>query len=147
MQFGDAGGVAALADVHHFAHAQVQARLDQVDQRGLADAGGSGHDGDVVSAGAGAGLRGRFSLGAGEEERVSGLLVQLEHLSGSSFTAEVDLVDDDEDVEFGGLGGDQEAVEHAQVGVGIGDGKDDHDLVRVGQDHILEGMAAAGPDA
>ena len=60
---------------------------------------------------------------------------------------EVGLVEDDDGADAAGLGRDEVAVDQAELQAGLGQGRDDEDLVDVGDEDVLAVAIAAGDHA
>ncbi len=90
----------ALAHAHHFAHPQVQARLDAVDEGGFSGARGPGYHGDVVFEMSAQGVEADVLDGADIEDCIADILIQSEQFPGLLLAREIDFVDDDEAGDF-----------------------------------------------
>ncbi len=141
-ELGGPGGVPTLgAEIPQGPHLELQLRVDGVDQGALAHPAGPGHHGDLVLEQLLQLVDAPPFLGAAVDDRVADLLVEAEDRPGLLQAGQVHLVDADDGWQLVGLRDDQEAIQHAQMGLGLGHGEDHQHLVRVGQDHVL-GRAA-----
>ena len=83
--------------------------------------------------------------GARIKEWIAQPFVKVELCAGCLQAGEINLVDGDDGRQFVGLCNHQKAVQHAQMRLRVLDGKDDQDLVGIGDDHIF-GRAASFPE-
>ena len=83
-------------------------------------------------------------MGGGVDQGVAQIGVDAEDLTGQFFAHQVDFVGNDGGGDALFLGDDQKAVEHAQARLGIGAGKDQHDLVNVGEQDLAVFAFRAG---
>jgi hypothetical protein len=144
-QLGGGGGVLPLGGpVGDLADPEVQPRLDGVEQRALADAALAGERGgsprkelaepvDPPAVGGGGGDRLVAELGVEPDDPLVGGDVD-----------QVGLVQDDDRPDAPLLGRDQVAVDQRQLQAGLGEGRDEQDLVDVRDDHMLATPIPAG---
>ena len=126
----------------HFADAQVQARLDSIQKRRLADAALARNRALMPGQPPPQALDAETGVGTHEQHVVAHLAVDADQRLQVGPLDQVDLVDAHQRRDPGLLGGDEEAVDQVRLEVRFGRAADHHELIDVDDDDVLAAAAA-----